>query len=75
MAAVPSTSASLREGDSAWVILVSIVILDIFKLRFLHQHSISTSPTGIALVVVNLNSDDYSDREIDIFSANQIPAF
>jgi hypothetical protein len=26
-------------------------------------------------VVVNLNSDDYSDREIDIFSANQIPAF
>jgi hypothetical protein len=27
------------------------------------------------LVVVNLNSDDYSDREIDIFSANQIPAF
>jgi hypothetical protein len=28
-----------------------------------------------SLVVVNLNSDDYSDREIDIFSANQIPAF
>jgi hypothetical protein len=28
-----------------------------------------------AIVVVNLNSDDYSDREIDIFSANQIPAF
>jgi hypothetical protein len=27
------------------------------------------------IVVVNLNSDDYSDREIDIFSANQIPAF
>jgi hypothetical protein len=27
------------------------------------------------VVVVNLNSDDYSDREIDIFAANQIPAF
>jgi hypothetical protein len=41
MAAVPSTSASLREGDSAWVILVSMVILDIFKLRFLHQSTAS----------------------------------
>jgi hypothetical protein len=27
------------------------------------------------IVVVNLNSDDYSDHEIDIFAANQIPAF
>jgi hypothetical protein len=38
----------------------------------------SSSCTSIqiyTIVVVNLNSDDFSDREIDIFSANQIPAF
>jgi hypothetical protein len=28
-----------------------------------------------SLEVVKLNSDDYSDRDIDIFPANQIPAF
>jgi hypothetical protein len=42
---------------------------------FCHFAVISVKKKGPTLVVVNLNSDDYSDREIDIFSANQIPAF